>query len=88
MEKDQLAGQVVSLSLKLATFHSSGKQERQPRYVWRYEEIKAICFRLLESFWPSDPVRLIRIRVSECKNIGEVKKDKDIESFATKISKD
>ena len=56
--------------------------------MWRYEEIKTICFRLLESFWPSDPVRLIRIRVSECKNIAEVKKDKDIESFATKISKD
>ena len=52
MEKDELAGQVVSLSLKLTTFHSNGKQERQPRYVWRFEEIQKICYRLLESFWP------------------------------------
>jgi len=34
-----------------------------------------------------DPIRLIRIRVSECKNINMIKKDKDIADFAQKISR-
>jgi len=52
MAKEQLAGQIVCLTLKLTTFHSKGRQERQPRYVWKYEEIRNICLKLLECFWP------------------------------------
>ena len=86
MANDELAGQIVSLNLKLTTFHSKGKQERQPRYVWKHEEIQKVCFRLLEQMWPCDPIRLIAVRVSECKNINQVRKDKSINDFTKTIS--
>ena len=41
---------------------------------------------LLKSVWPYDPVRLIRIRISECKPQDEIKKDKRITEFATKLT--
>lgn len=52
MEKDQLAGLVVSLGLKFVNFHSVGKQERQNKYTYLFEDIVSICFRLLETFMP------------------------------------
>ena len=66
MEHNELAGKIVSLSLKLTTFQDKGRQERQPRYVWTADEIQKVCLRLLESVWPVEPIRLIRVGVSEC----------------------
>ena len=88
MEKDQLAGLIVHLSLKFTTFASIGKQQRQNKYVWRFEEIQKICYKLLDTFWPCDPIRLIRIRVSDCKNIKDVRKERSIGEFTKKVSAD
>jgi hypothetical protein len=55
MEKDQLAGLVVSLGLKFCDFHSVGKQERQNKYTYLYDDIVSVCFRLLDTFMPVSP---------------------------------
>lgn len=88
MDKDQLAGLVVSLGLKFTDFHSVGKQERQNKYTYLYEDIVSVCFRLLETFLPCDPVRLIRIRVSECKPMAEIRLDRNLNEFAKKLTKE
>ena len=75
MATNEVAGKVVNLSLKLTTFQDQGKQERQPRYVWTADEIQRACLRLLDVQWPVEPIRLIRVGVSELTNLGQVKKD-------------
>ena len=61
MAKDKLVGLVVTLKLKLTNFTSYGKQMKQLKYVWRYEEIQQICYKILDSVWPCEPIRLIMI---------------------------
>ena len=60
----ELVGLVITLQLKLTNYHSYGKQMKQLKYVWRYKEIQQICYKILDSVWPCEPVRLIRIAVS------------------------
>ena len=81
MSKVMLAGLVVSLQFKLTNFSSFAKQMKQPKYVWTYEEIQQICYRILDAVWPCEPVRLISLSVSECKKIDQIKKDKSLADF-------
>ena len=67
MHKEKLAGWVVCLGLKKTTFFSSTTQRKIPCYINSYEDILRECEILLDQNWPCDPVRLIRIRVSDCK---------------------
>ena len=82
MEREGLAGLVVSLQLKLTNYENQGKQMKQLKYVWKYKEIEQICFKILDSVWPCAPVRLIRVAVSQCKQMSQIKKDKSLEDFA------
>lgn len=76
MHTEGFAGKVVTLTLKFAaSFEESSKQESQPRYVWTQSDIYKVCIRLLDSLWPCEPVRLIRIRVNELAQLNEIKKD-------------
>lgn len=86
MEKENLAGRVVCLGLKKTDFDGITAQKKLPNYVYRYEDVFKTCIDILNKNWPFDPVRLIRVRVSECKHIDELKKDKRITEFTTKVS--
>lgn len=86
MEREELGGLVVCLKLKMTDFYSRCKQEKQNKYVWTYEELKSICFRILDQhLWPCPPIRLVRIRVSSCKNTHAIKVDRSMEEFTTKL---
>ena len=65
MEREEFGGLVVCLKLKMTDFYSRVKQSKQNKYVWSYEDIRDICFKILDQYlWPCPPIRLIRIRVS------------------------
>ena len=86
MEREELGGMVVCLKLKMTDFYSRAKQSKQNKYVWTYEDLRDICFKILDQYlWPCPPIRLIRIRVSTCKNIHQIKVDRRMEEFTTRI---
>ena len=83
MAWEKLAGRVICLGLKKTDFFSISQQKKLPTYICEYEDILKHCEALLDANWPCDPVRKIRIRVSECKPVSQLKKDKNIKEFGT-----
>eukprot|EP00347_Sterkiella_histriomuscorum_P012843 403367013 len=84
MDKRKIGGLTITLELKSTEFNNVNKSMTLNRYIWTSEDMRTYCHQLLEMQWPFPAVRLIGVKMSNLKNLHEIKKDKSLNQFFNK----
>lgn len=74
--------------MKSTKFEIQAKSLMLNSYIWEKDDLSKNALKILDSYWPLDPMRLLGVRMSTLKSQQDIKKEMNLTKFFEKQSAD